>query len=228
MISTCIIGGLGNMGRRYAAILASEGMPYTIIDKGDSLPRIHDGATHFIIATPTDTHGRILRMVAEKYKEPVNILVEKPVVKLGGTLRGLRPVERALDAGHNVYMVNQYAYYSHGITEGKGPTWYDYYNSGPDGLAWDCIQLIHLAKGGIGFLAQNSPVWNCGINGRSLNRELIDLCYVKMIKDFLSNGAAYGRLWGWDDIKDSHAKALEYEADLIRHPGQKHIHTPAR
>ena len=211
----CVIGGKGNMGKRYAAILRHEGMPHTIIDKGDQFPPAEEGVTHFIIATPTDTHAEILQAVTSKYAAPVHILVEKPFTRLWGNLDGLKPVKEAIDQGYHVYMVNQYAYYSEGIIEGEGPTWYDFYNSGADGILWDCIQLIHLAKHIPATLANNAPVWQCGINGRRLNRELIDLCYVKMLKDFVTNGAEYGRLWGWKDIKESHQKVLEYEAKRI-------------
>jgi hypothetical protein len=54
------------------------------------------------------------------------------------------------------------------------------------------------------------------INGTQLNRELIDLCYVKMIKDFDSDGKLYGRLWGSEDIEQAHYKALAYSQSLNR------------
>jgi hypothetical protein len=120
-------------------------------------------------------------------------------------------------------MVNNYAYYCDGIIETVGDTHYDYYNSGADGLAWDCIQLIHLAKSGVGYLRNDSPIWDCMINGTRLNRELIDMCYVKMIKDFESDGELYGRLWGSKDIEAAHNKVMAYKEGPNRHSSSKHI-----
>jgi hypothetical protein len=219
----CIIGADGNMGRRYRAIFESEGLPYAAVDWDDPFPT--GLYTHHIIATPTETHTELLMEVCARYKPPLKILVEKPFAKIRD-MRELDIIRKAGYWGNEVYMVNQYAYYSHGITETSGQTSYDYYNSGKDGIGWDCIQLLHLARDGISHLRNKSPVWDCWINGTQLNRELIDLCYVKMILDFVSDGQQYGRRWGWDDIRHAHAKALKYEEDLNRCTGEERLNTP--
>jgi hypothetical protein len=122
-------------------------------------------------------------------------------------------VESVLDFAnervHKIFMVNQYAYYSHQIYEGVGKTSYDYYNSGGDGIFWDCIQLIYLAKETI-CLSNNTPIWFAQINGVELDRETIDLCYVKMIHDFYEDGKIYGQRWGRSEIIEAHNKVLEY------------------
>lgn len=208
----CIVGN-GNMGRRYAAICESEHIKYVIVDKQDTLPVVDK----YIICTPTNTHAEVLCHVAISNKRPVAILVEKPIDS--SFSKGLCAVEAAESLGHKVYMVNNYAYYSEGIVAGTGDTHYDYYNSGKDGIAPDCIQLIHLAKSGVGYLKTEAPVWDCMINGMKLNRELIDLCYVKMIKDFASDGKLYGRLWGREDIRAAHAKVEQYQEGTDRGTG---------
>jgi hypothetical protein len=220
----CIVGAKGNMGRRYSAICWHSKIAYKGVDKGDPLPTVADGVTHYILATPTELHTESLVDVTIANSDPVSILVEKPIDTRDNFERGVKAAMLAESWGHTVYMVNNYAYYSQGITEGEGDTHYDYYNSGKDDIAPDCIQLIHLAKSGIGYLRNLNPVWDCMINGRQLNRELIDLCYIKMIKDFVSDGELYGRLWGIEDIKTAHEKVLLYETNSDRHPSKKHLH----
>lgn len=220
MKAICIIGAAGNMGKRYSAICDSEDIPYISVDREDSLPRPADGISHYIIATPTSTHGKVLIDLTNLNPGYLKVLVEKPFAIMDNLKTGLAPIEHARSHGHTVYMVNQYAYYSHGLTEeAEGPTHYDYYNSGKDGAAWDCIQLIHLAKSNVEYLQNENPIWDCMINGMKLNRELIDLCYVKMIKDFATDGTTYGRLWGWKDIKAAHRKVIAYEKSAYRGTG---------
>lgn len=205
MTRVCVIGAKGNMGRRYMAILAHLGVEADGVDIGDPIRNI--GISHYIIATPTTHHSMHIEWLAKLRQRP--ILCEKPVTKDRAELESL---ERHVKRGHKIYMVNQYAYYSDQLPQKSGITCYDYYNSGKDGILWDCIQIIHLARGEITTLTNKSPVWRCVINGMELNREAIDLCYVKMIRDFISDGREYGRLWGWDDIKASHEKVLKFNS----------------
>jgi hypothetical protein len=197
----CIIGGKGNMGTRYTRICEVSGIPVHVVDVGDPVPK-NNQFTHFLIATPTETHERILFQLMVANTDPINILCEKPIVK-GDKIPALGFAEKR---GHNLYMVNQYAYYSENITDGQGITEYNYFNSGKDSLVWDCITLIHLAKGKIS-LSNTSPIWRAHINGVKLDRDQIDMCYIKMIKDFHTNGETYGRLWGTEDIRQAHKKA---------------------
>jgi hypothetical protein len=205
-----IVGYKGNMGRRYAAICKYEGIKYS---GNDSTGAIRE-SEKYIIATPTDTHAHILLDIATTISKPASFLIEKPIDR--NFKKGLRAIEAAESLGHKVYMVNNYAYYSEGIIEDEGDTHYDFYNSGGDGIAPDCIQLIHLARNGVGYLKNENPVWDCMINGTQLNRELIDICYIRMIKDFYSDGKLYNRLWGREDIAAAHDKVVAYEKSLNR------------
>ena len=212
----CIIGAGGNMGRRYSAICQLEKIAFTPIDKNDPLPRNGDH-THFLITTPTDTHLKILDSLVANNINRMSILIEKPLVNSLCLAELIAALKKARRLGHSVYMVNQYAYYSHGIADSEGPTYYDYYNSGKDGIFWDCIQLLYLARNGVPFLKNKSPIWHCMINGVKLDRELIDLCYLKMLKDFITDGDTYGRHWYERDIIKAHKSVIEYEINLNRH-----------
>lgn len=210
-MNVCVIGDAGNMGRRYMAILRGLKQDYAGVDFGWTIPK----ATHYIIATPTRTHLDVLAKVIDKYgtNGDLSILIEKPVTKNPNLLKFV------LGTQNKIYMVNQYAY--HPMT-GRSPagieTEYNYYSSGNDGLPWDCIQLLHLAKGEV-ELSNQSPVWLCKINGYWIDRAKVDHYYMRMIKDFITDGKAYGRLWGPEDIIAAHDKALQYEKTIDRSAG---------
>ena len=216
MIKVCVVGGKGNMGRRYLAILDHLGVESVSVDRGDRIP---EKITHYIVATPTSLHGHTLGRIPRNEDNPVPILCEKPIM-VTNNMAALHGIEFLRKNGRKIYMVNQYAYYFDKMPQKSGITCYDYYNSGGDGVAWDCIQIIHLARGEITTLANKSPVWRCVINGIELRRDMIDLCYIKMIRDFISDGLEYGRLWGWDDIKASHEKVIRINSDFDRCSGQ--------
>jgi hypothetical protein len=156
---------------------------------GNPLPPLAD---RYIIATPTNTHLEVLVKIIDKYgmNGDKSILIEKPVTKNPDLLDVITGTK------NKIYMVNQYAYSANQgrIPKGIG-TSYDYYNSGTDGLAWDCIQLLHLAEGPV-ELNSCSPVWRCKVNGRWIPRDSVDHLYIKMIKDFISDNRAHGKLWG--------------------------------
>lgn len=193
-MSVLLMGHLGNMGRRYAAVLdylEQHWQGYDVREIRTCPPLTN--FTHVIVATPTDTHVKIL---ADLLNQPhkLSILCEKPIA------RGAIPaIENPY--GHTVAMVNNYNYID--LPPREGVTFYDYYNSGSDGLHWDCIQLVHLARGHIS-LNNKSPVWACTINGARIDRAAIDQSYVDMIADFCGPQL---RLWGIDDIIEAHRKA---------------------
>ena len=105
----------------------------------------------------------------------------------------------------NLYVVNQYQYLP-GIRANatKGPSHYDYYNTGKDGKYWDCFQIIALAKDGF-HIENKSPVWKCCINGVDCNLSQMDSAYVHMIDDFLGEKR---HLWGMDVIEETTRKIL--------------------
>lgn len=218
--SVCLIGADGNMGRRYKAILNEINIKFCSVDIGDRWP---DSAHHYIIATPTDTH---LEMIAKINEPDARILVEKPLCRLSSMLRIQTVRDACKDHTDKLFMVNQYAYIPW-VEKGIGPTIYDYYNTGRDGLGWDCIQLIHLAKGYLS-LRNKSPIWQCTINGLPITRGMVDRAYIEMIRDFLSDGELHQKLWGWDDITKAIERALRWEKDTDRRTGEEYINSAAR
>jgi hypothetical protein len=168
--------------------------------------------THCIIATPTDTHTSIIRMVKELSPE-MPILCEKPICKNLEELDSLINLKK-------VYMVNNYQYTPQGRQETyKGPVVYDYYHSGKDSLAWDCIQLFKFDSDVT--LSNKSPIWHCEINGERLSRDSIDTSYVNMIKDFTGKRE---RMWGSSIFLKLHRRVVDYEKaeneDSDWHPGK--------
>jgi hypothetical protein len=142
------------------------------------------------------------------YKKP--ILCEKPVVKDTVTLFQLKQFVETEKV--KLFMVNQYAYFK---KEKKGESsYYNYYNTGKDGLYWDCIQIIHLAKSSC-KIENTSPIWQCQINGMEYPRSVMDLLYLLMLQDFVGKQT---NLWGWDDIEKATLKVIKYEKDINSDP----------
>lgn len=219
-MSVCVIGSKGNMGRRYMAILRKLGVIHQGVDLWDQVPE-HD---HYIVATPTDTHTEVL-MDLMQMKTYQKILVEKPVTKDPSQLRRLAHMAKM--GGHKVYMVNQYAYRGHsrkkpGAKPATELTEYDYFNTGKDGLLWDCIQLIHMAEAEV-RLSTVSPVRNCRINGRIYDSATTDHLYVSMIRDFIR-----ARKWLWPiaDTVKTHERIHDYAQSLDWSTGEIRFHTP--
>lgn len=190
----CVVGCLGNMGRRYASVLDYLEIDSCGIDVGDPIPK----AENYIIATPTSTHVNVIATIKENHPDAW-VLCEKPVSK---SLEEIKSLEKY----DNVYMVNNYFFVANQARM-RGLTVYDYYNSGADGLPWDCIQLIHLAKGEIN-LQNISPVWECLINHEKISKDDIDASYVDMIRAFVWHQDEL--LWGQRDIQRSHEKVIAY------------------
>lgn len=193
-----VIGGAGNMGRRYCSILRFLGVEYYIIEKGDKL-KIVEGTDGIILSTPTDHHFPMLTLCNE-YNLP--ILCEKPITKKEKELDFILKMRSPLR------MINQYEYFLQEnkevkIVVAKGyenlNTYYNYYNSGQDGIIWDCINLIGLSglKTNIN-LKNDSPIWECWINSKKIDREKIDESYIWNLEDWLEK---------FDDRKDYIKKA---------------------
>jgi len=222
----CIIGASGNMGKRYQSVCKYLNIPFDGLDVNDPLPVNDPKYTHYVIATPTVSHEKILHYLCAVNSMPLKILCEKPI--LCDDPQSI--LKFAEERGHEIYMVNQYAYYSHQIHmkyDGAGRTSYNYYNSGGDGIFWDCIQLIYLAKNEIS-LSNNTPIWYAEINGVELDRETIDLCYVKMIHDFWEDGKVYGQRWDKHDIIAAHNKVMEYGKNTNWNPSALNIYQATR
>lgn len=199
--SLFIVGIEGNMGRRYQAVARYLGIDCSGCDISSSrVERIPPKDALVLIATPTERHlNDCFSYLASGEHD---VLCEKPIVKTRDDLEKLKGIN--LD---RLYMVNNYCYtYKDDINLYEDHTRYDYYMSGKDGLVWDCIQLFGLAKGPV-FLNNTSPIWNCVINGKFLQRQIIDESYVAMIIDFFHERK---HLWSGQKIIEIHEKVLKY------------------
>ena len=202
-----LIGSEGSQGKRYQSILKYLGKQF--ICKDWRLPSridektIEKNVTGIIIATPTITHMNLL----EKYlllKKP--IFVEKPISK---NITEVRELERLIKATKgDVRMAFQYKYVVTNI-KSQGYSEYDYFRHGNDGLVWDCLQIIGLARGMIG-LKEQSPIWKCTINGEKLRAgELMDAAYVMDIASWLN-----GEKQDFKEVLDVHEKVHVFEDQL--------------
>lgn len=195
-----LIGSRGNMGSRYAAILNHFGLHFDGVDINDFI-NVNKHYDRIIIATPTDTHIEMLRYCKTHFKK-TPILCEKPISTYIHEIKDFD--------FKDVYMVNNYVFMlqMNPIRVSTDPiTHYDYFKTGSDGLAWDCIQIINLAEGKI-TLGCTSPKWQPIINGLQLTPNMIDQSYLEMVWDF-THGMRYQ--WGEDEIKQAHQKVMEYQ-----------------
>lgn len=176
-----IAGIKGGMGSRYRAILQNHLFIETLgCDPFDAnaIEMAMPECGGVIIATPTSTHLEMMEYFL-KYRKP--ILCEKPFTTDIDKLDRFEYENRVnLDL---ITMVNQYQYLTHETSQGD--TYYDYFKSGGDGIAWDCLNLIGLAKGAI-ELSNRSAVWKAQINGQKLHLEDIDHSYISMVRRWVS------------------------------------------
>lgn len=194
-----ILGNQGNMAQRYTAVLKHLGHEVDGCDTGE-LP-VTTECDAIIIATPTYLHLTHLNHYLYCRKP---VLCEKPFINDPEAIGYLKYfLKMAQDARMQVSMVSQYDHLVDYAAEGE--TLYDYFRSGKDGIAWDCINIIKHAKGKI-KLANTSPTWDCQINGVWLNQSDMDWAYVRMIKSWLEN--PYVPVY--DDILNAHQKVLDY------------------
>jgi hypothetical protein len=207
-MNVTLLGAQGNMGKRYQSILKRLGVGYVAADIGCNMAKLIAPLEHgdkIIIATPTDTHPAVIYDVCYyKQKEPqIDVLCEKPITKDLDTLNDLYDACRKCFV--NLYSVNQYQYIpeaSH--PNAKGDSYYDYFNSGRDGVKWDCFQVYALAHGKV-TVSNESPIWSCAINGMELTHADMDFAYISMIKDFLGEKQ---RLWGKEKVVETTKRIL--------------------
>jgi len=196
-----ISGIKGNMAQRYRAVLESLGVSCCGHDVGENIDiSLIDKCSGIIVASPTNQHILDLARFLP-FKKP--ILCEKPISK---------DIEQLLsfDCEYEdvlrkyVTMVNQYFYLpkKEAIND---ITKYDYFKTGGDGLAWDCINIIGLAEDSQKvFLNNKSPVWKCSMNGVKHNLGDMDYAYVLMIMDWLSNPKS-----NWDYALTAHLRVRD-------------------
>lgn len=223
MKSVMVLGGMGNMGRRYCAVLRHLGIKAVPIDVADgSMAKMESsllGVQGIIIATPTGSHAND---IADLSPFGLPLLCEKPI-----STKMARVISSLAIAKHTqtpLSMVNQYCM----LTDPNdvGDSYYDYWNHGRDGLAWDCISVIALARGKI-TLGEESPKWMCAINGRQLSSAMMDQAYIEMIRDWCKNP-----LPAYEYIELAHNKVQEFARKneqsaatgqgVDRHPSAQH------
>lgn len=177
MNKVALIGAGGNMANRYQAIMDHCQIPYLAFDEHNwrDAWMFKDEIHSIIIASPTDAHYENIRYLA-KLEKP--ILCEKPITK--------NPDELIKILGMDVVIkcVNQYQFLYD--KESEGDTFYNYFKTGKDGLEWDCISIIALAKT-MPYIMNTSPVWQCEINGKRISIADMDKAYVDMIRDWYRN-----------------------------------------
>lgn len=193
-----IVGILGNMGTRYKTICEYLGHEVYGRDKFFPSKFSPTEADCFIIATPTEDH---IDDIGEYSSFGKPILCEKPLTKDIEKLEVLEEFLIRNGRKHLVSMVNQYAQLFKG---GSGHTYYKYFKSGKDGLAWDCINILGLGRGKV-RLSNDSPVWECKINGKKLSLANMDKAYVRMIHHWLRNPKS-----NFDYAKKAHLKVIEW------------------
>lgn len=205
----CIVGGYGNMGSRYHAILKMLGHESISWDI-DFEPSLED-VDRFIVATPTDTHYKILERLVRLGKP---ILCEKPVTKSMGELMSLRALCSLYETPFSCVM--QYCWVvDPNLT---GSSHYDYFKHGPDGMPWDMMQIIALSKERC-VIGEDSPIWDCVINGQRLNIMSMDFAYIEMIKAWLLDPNQQP----WDFIIQCHQKVHDYaEKNSYSYPSEEH------
>lgn len=198
MKKIAVVGGLGNMGSRYCAILRMLKIDYAILDAKVPWDSEEDlKVDGIIIATPTEWH---VEDILEFSDVGVPILCEKPITT------DLKLLEKALHVSVPLRMINQYEYFMQNWN-GSGKTYYDYFKTGGDTLKWDCINITGLAKSDC-EIQNNSPFWECWLNGRKLSLDLMDHAYVWNIESWLK-GCRDNR----DYIRHAHKKVLEMVHD---------------
>jgi hypothetical protein len=203
-----LIGSKGNMGRRYAACLSYLGVDFQGIDVGEKSWSDYD---RVIIASPTETHLELM----EKYRSMgVPYLVEKPIRK------GLFILPKKYQPSDERIVCNWHFAINHVLADNrdimvKGETRieYDCYNTGKDGTAWDCIQLIHLAGPKNITIKTESPVMTCRVyternpKGYLITSRDIEESYVAMISAWIQSPEM---LWGMDEALRAHEEVIEY------------------
>lgn len=206
MSSYIVVGGFGNMGLRYGAILRSLGHDVIVDDLELCEDATDKHIAGIIIATPTDTHYKLILEYHKKYPM-VPILCEKPISK------NMEEVEFLINIPDlNLTMVNQYANASTLLlpTIKNRMSMWDFVHSGKDGLWWDCINIIglHDDESVPVVLRNKSPNWTCVINGKVLTLDDIDTGYYEMIEDWI-----FQKPRNWNDmayILKSHKRVIQY------------------
>ncbi len=200
-MSVLILGSEGSMGKRYQANLKHLGQSYTCADLLHDdrwIERSAARAQGIIIATPTNTHLKLVTKFSQMGKP---ILCEKPLVKTKHELDDLMCSVRL--GRTKLRMTFQYQMLD--MVSSNGHSHYDYFRHGNDGIVWDCMQIISLARKSID-LNETSPIWSCVLNGDRLNIADMDRAYIDYVKlwfNYPQQDLSY--------LNDIHLKVIDYE-----------------
>lgn len=175
MKKVAVIGASGNMGKRYALILEKYCECEVVrVDLNNTITADVSECDGFIIATPTSNHIADI-LTYSQWKKP--ILCEKPVTKSMLKLRGI-----LADKDLDLSMINQYDFLA---SNDNGRTEYNYFKTGSDGLLWDCINIIGLAKSSYD-IKNSALVWSCMINGHSIDLRNMDFAYINNLRAWVT------------------------------------------
>lgn len=197
-----VIGALGNMGRRYCAIIKYIGHEIEPIDIGCGGSLVD--CDRAIIATPIEGHYEWIQSCFDK---DIPWLCEKPITMRMDIMEKIHRQWKTLAAPG--YMVNNWCYTlnpelhpnSHNIV-------YNYYNTGADGV-WDLIQPLYLSKNFV--FARNSPTFSTLVDEQHVTLEDMDRSYPMMIQDWLGPNKF---TWDIQDALAATRKLVEAKEEL--------------
>lgn len=222
-----LIGHLGSIGRRYQAILNHLNIKwqgYDLPEVGVNEPNEND-FTHCIVASPTELH----REHIARFAQLMPTLCEKPIALKQEDL----DILKGLNFKYPVFMVNNYSFLNTnpGFPPRVDKIEYDFYNTGRDGSALDCIQLLFLADRNKAelIIKKDSPVWHLYINDRlEVPYQWIEWTYVQMVAAFMHDRTHV--LWPLQFGIEATELALKVQnkledknAGFAWYPGQKSI-----
>lgn len=209
MSKILLLGSDGSIGRRYQAIIKHLGfekelIPFDINHEVTApyedqdicfVKYMTEDISNVIIATPTPSHKRIIEAIVEHYKNEMMaqpaILCEKPICT------NSREVDELLDKCDDIQMVLQYHYadcarFDEDLAnlcwgQKEVRSFYDHYNTGNDGIYWDCIQMIGLHIGPVdGLDIKNiAPDWTAKLNDSFISLDSMQSAYVENIDEWL-------------------------------------------
>jgi hypothetical protein len=185
-----LLGNKGRMGQRYEKILDKLEVDRRCVDIEFEKSWDVKGIKKVIIATPTFSHRKYIEFFNGR---GIEILCEKPICKDVETMCKLEQKIRV-----PFYMVCNWSFVNPCDILWPGSCTIEYENSrtGDDGLAWDCIQLIYLAKNFDLSLNNKAQAFKCAINGYPVSLADIERSYETMIRDWIN---CPSNLWNLND-----------------------------
>lgn len=221
-----LIGGMGSIGSRYREILRQLGIAFEILDTDGRDPHFDvekyletSKFDKVIICTPTHTHEEYVDMLLD-LKKP--LLCEKPVSK--NTDVTLQLANKASYLNVPAFVVNNYAFIERErpLKECFPRTLsYQYYNTGRDGLLWDCCQLVYLAfkERAELRLDRKGAIWKFHLGDFEVPYRWVEESYYQMIIAFADG--FYDKLW---TLFDGHLMS-ETVQKLYKDLGEKNRET---